>query len=207
MKKAVFDAGYDVVEKTSAIRIRSGAVDFHVDVVPGRFFDETKTDVWLHRTQGDKSRLKTNLDIHIEHVRQSGLQEVICLMKLWRDRYAMTELRTFAIELLTIKLLDAWKNKDLATQMRQMFGQLKEQARDVAIEDPANPGGNDLSELLPFGVRASLQAAATIALAAMDAGGLESVFGPLKVEDASRHAAVARAIAASKTATKPWCAT
>ena len=108
-KKVLVDAGYPVVEKTSAIRIRSDDVDFHVDVVPGRFFDNTKTDVWLHRTQGEKSRLKTNLDVHIEHVKKSGLQDAICLMKVWRERYAMTELRTFAIELLTIKLLDAVK--------------------------------------------------------------------------------------------------
>lgn len=205
VKKALVDNGYDVVEKTSAIRIRSGDVDFHVDVVPGRFFDNTKTDVWLHRTQGDKSRLKTNLDVHIEHVKESGLQNAICLTKLWRDRYAMTELRTFAIELLAIKLLDGLKNKDLPTQMREMFVQLKDRAQDVVIEDPANPSGNDLSDLLPFGVRASLQAAATTALSAIDAGGWESVFGPLTIDDASRNAAVARAVAASSTATKPWC--
>jgi hypothetical protein len=205
VKKALVDAGYTVVEKTSAIRIRSGDVDFHVDVVPGRFFDNTKTDVWLHRTQGDKSRLKTNLDLHIEHVKKSGLQDAICLMKIWRERYAMSELRTFAIELLTIKLLDGVKNKDLPTQMRELFVQLKEHARDVVIEDPANPGGNDLSDVLPIGVRAALEAAASSALSAVDAGGWESVFGPLKIDDASRNAAVARAVATSSTATKPWC--
>lgn len=204
VKRVLFDAGYDVVEKTSAIRIRSGNVDFHVDVVPGRFFDNTKTDVWLHRTQGTKERLKTNLDVHVDHVKTSELQDCICLMKIWRDRHVMTELRTFAIELLTIKILDGCNEKGLPTQMRRLFEELKAHADDIVIEDPANPNGNDLSELLSDGLRALLKATATATLGAVDSGGWEKVFGPLKKASSSTGSALAGAVAASTTGTKPW---
>jgi tRNA nucleotidyltransferase (CCA-adding enzyme) len=90
---------YGVTKKTSAIRLRgSGDVDFHVDVVPGRFTDDTKSDAYLYRAIGEKSRLKTNLDLHIRHVRDSGVTEAIRLMKLWRERNAVA-IRSFAIEL------------------------------------------------------------------------------------------------------------
>src|SRR5437879_481691 len=54
---------YVVIPKSSAIRLQSQSYqDFHVDVVPGRFVDDKKEDAFLHRTTGEKKRLKTNLD-------------------------------------------------------------------------------------------------------------------------------------------------
>src|SRR6185369_18039134 len=62
---------YLVEEKKSALRIKSKAsdtygVDFHVDVVPGRFVDKSKTDAYIYQSLGDKKWLKTNLDTHIK---------------------------------------------------------------------------------------------------------------------------------------------
>ena len=52
-------------------------MDFHIDVVPGRFTDETKADAYLYQCGGDKKRLKTNLDVHLDHVRDSGVTDAI----------------------------------------------------------------------------------------------------------------------------------
>jgi hypothetical protein len=205
VKKALVNAKYNVIEKTSAIRVQStDKVDFHVDVVPGRFFDDTKTDVWLHRTSGNKERVKTNLDKHVEHVKSSGVQDAICLMKLWRDRYALSDFRTFALELLTIKLLDGWKKKDLDAQLRHVFEELRDKADTITIEDPANPEGNDLSELLSDSLRATLTNAALQTLAALDKDGWAKVFGPLKQEESDKAAALAAAVASTASRTKPW---
>jgi tRNA nucleotidyltransferase (CCA-adding enzyme) len=64
---------YFVVRKTSALRLESKSAStkgiyFHIDVVPGRFIDEEKVsdDVFLHQTMGEKVRLKTNLQKHID---------------------------------------------------------------------------------------------------------------------------------------------
>jgi len=61
---------YIVTPKTSALRLLSNSNQsrgtyVHVDVVPGRFTDDKKEDCYLHVSNGDKSRLKTNLDIQI----------------------------------------------------------------------------------------------------------------------------------------------
>jgi tRNA nucleotidyltransferase (CCA-adding enzyme) len=85
---------FAVERKTSALRVKDPSrkeakgfpEDLHIDVVPGRFVDAAEADVFLHRTTGDKERLKTNLDVHIEHIRDSGVRPAIRLMKLWNVR-------------------------------------------------------------------------------------------------------------------------
>ena len=44
-------------------------LDFHLDVVPGRFTDDTKSDCFLFQNGADKERLKTNLQVHIDPLR------------------------------------------------------------------------------------------------------------------------------------------
>src|SRR5438094_110137 len=57
---------YFVEPKSSALRLKDRSekthgVDFHIDVVPGRFTDGTKSDAFLYCSSGEKKRLKTNL--------------------------------------------------------------------------------------------------------------------------------------------------
>jgi tRNA nucleotidyltransferase (CCA-adding enzyme) len=84
----LLEKSYTVRRKRSALRLRSAdnKKDFKVDVVPGRYIDDTRTDVFLHQNEGDKERLKTNLEVHIRHIRDSGCTDVIKLAKLWRTR-------------------------------------------------------------------------------------------------------------------------
>lgn len=204
VKNVLDGAGYRTLEKTSAIRIHGrDDADFHVDVVPGRFFDESQTDVWLHRTEGTKGWLKTNLDVHIDYVRNSGKQDAICLMKLWRHRLALDSFRTFALELITIKLLRGWTGKDLDDQLRHVFEELVEYAESIVIEDPAN-ANNDLSGLLDLSLRGQLKVGAQQALVAVAQGDWERVFGPLTSGESAKRSSVAAAVAATTMRTKPW---
>jgi len=64
--KGALEKEYYVTPKTSALRLKSKdqqtkGLDFHIDVVPGRFVDSSKGDAFLHQAQGKKERLKTNL--------------------------------------------------------------------------------------------------------------------------------------------------
>lgn len=167
---------YKVREKTSAVRVLGDDdVDFHVDVVPGRFTDDSESDAFLHRTSGKKERLKTNLEKHVEHVRGSGLNDVICLMKLWRERQGI-EIRTFPLELLVLEILKKKRTLSLDDQLRHLWVELRDHADDVKIEDPANPTGNDLSEIFGEKERESLAANAALALEAVEAGKWDEVF-------------------------------
>lgn len=194
--------------KGSAIRLRSREVsgsgqDFHIDVVPGRFFDDSATDTWLYQNVPGRERLKTNLDVHIKHVQKSGVRDAIRLLKLWRVENGMN-IRNFALELLVIDLLQGRKAVSLPTQLRYVFEQFRDHAADLCVEDPANPDGNDLAELLNDSVKCSLETHAALALQAVDNGGWAQVFGPAPEQE--RAVALRRAAEAVPAASRhePW---
>lgn len=192
---------YWTERKGSAIRLRSRddrRADFHIDVVPGRFVSGKEGDVHLYRSNGDKKYLKTNLETHVSHVQDSGVVPSIRLMKLWVKRRGVA-IKTFALELLVIKLLDDdQRTKGLPAQLEQILIEFRDRAESLCIVDPAN-SNNDLSELLNTTVRWSLDYAARSTLEAVDAHGWSEVFGP--VEQKERAAALA--VIASSVNVKP----
>jgi hypothetical protein len=172
---------YLITRKPSALRLKSKdvnqwAADFHIDVVPGRFIDEKNEDVFLYRSSGEKGRQKTNLDVHIEHVKNSGVTDAIRLEKLWRARNFLS-VRHFVLELLTIELLKGKKLLDLPEQLKHVWTELRDNVEEVTIEDPANPTGNDLSELFNATIRQELSSTARRTLELIERSGWEAVFG------------------------------
>lgn len=200
---------YFVIPKASALRLTdlrpaNRGVDFHIDVVPGRFTDDSKTDAYLYLSTGEKGRLKTNLDLHIEHVRDSGVTDAIRLVKLWKVRNGIG-LKSFVLELLVIKLIQEKKKVGLASQLEHIWAELRDGIKDVSVEDPANPTGNDLSELLNDGVKAELAAVARRTLSLIEESGWEAVFGPVEEKAATdKKENLIRAAAAVATSSKPW---
>jgi hypothetical protein len=198
---------YAVEAKTSVIRLRSmsstGPWDLHIDVLPGRFTDESEGDCFLYQANAEKCRLKTNLDVQIAHVQNSGVIPAIRLLKLWKVR-RMLGLKQFIFELLVIKELRSVRKDSLADQLVHFWQVLRDTDEPIAIEDPANPYGNDLSGLLAAAWPDLSQAAATT-LRQLDRFGWQQIFGAV-----SRSAALdtseklRRAAASVATPTKPW---
>jgi tRNA nucleotidyltransferase (CCA-adding enzyme) len=192
---------YDVLRKRTALRLRNKQkVDFHIDVVPGRFTDDKKEDCFLHQEGGDKDRLKTNLDVHIAHIRDSGFVDAIRVLKLWKARKSI-DVKQFAFELLIVKLLKGSK-KSLPEQVKLVWTELRDRSEPVAIEDPANPAGNDLSDLLSS-VWSELSSVAKSTLSTLETSGWEAIFGKISSGDDKSHKAE-RAAAVVTTATRPW---
>lgn len=201
---------YLVIPKTSALRItdlnpQNLGVDFHIDVVPGRFTDESKTDAYLYLLRGEKGRLKTNLDVHIAHVRDSGVTDAIRLTKLWKVRNGIN-LKSFPLELLVIKLLKDKKGSGLSTQLEHIWTELRDGIGRLTVEDPANPSGNDLSALLNDSVKSELASVARRTLSLIEEEGWDTVFGPVGEEkDAGKKETLVRAAVTSvATPSKPW---
>lgn len=195
---------YTVETKTSAIRLRnpSDLSYSHVDVVPGRFFDDTKTDTWLHRTSGDKCRFKTNLDIHIETIRDSGLRPLIRLFKYWAMRNGIV-CSTFVLELLVIELGAEVKSKSLVDQVVHVLSCFRDKSASLAVEDPANPTGNDLSEKLNE-MRYLLQFHAIQSLKSIGDEDWVAVFGDAQSEE-EKIAALKSVSVHVKERSEPWC--
>lgn len=178
---------YVIEPRRSAIKLLAANDDdpiyVHVDVVPGRYFDEEEGDVWLHQTRGDDQRLKTNPDKQIEHVQESGVREAIKLAKLWREEYGFM-LPTFVLELLVIDLLEDMEDEPLTDQMEEFWTQLRER-EELVVVDPGNEHGNDLSDILDAAAKANLTNAAKWALDKVEADDWEAIFG--EVEERSKE--------------------
>jgi len=203
---AALQTDYVVTAKKSALRLydQQGA-DFHIDVVPGRFTDDTKTDVFIHQAEGEKSRLKTNLQVHIDHIAGSGVTDAIKLMKLWAIRNAV-QIKTFALELAVVELLSGKSTKDLESQIVHALTELRDSVDSIHIEDPANPTGNDLSALLDEGVRKQLSHIAGNTLLTIDADNWEGVFGQVSdLAESEMLTSFSVAASESPAESRPWC--
>ena len=199
---------YIVEPKGSALRIKGCdpvnlGVDFHIDVVPGRFTDDTKTDAYLYQSGGDKTRLKTNLDVHLDHVRNSGVIDAIRIAKLWRVRNGLP-VRTFVLELAVIKLLKDQKTKCLSAQMEHFWTELRDNPANLCIEDPANPNGNDLSKCLDDNLKSQLASAAKRTLEQIKSSDWEVVFGNVQKQEKAARIEILRSAAAVATPSRPW---
>jgi hypothetical protein len=196
---------YIVEEKTSALRLLPkdlNGSDPHIDVVPGRFTDDSKTDCYLYQNGGDKERLKTNLDTHIAHVRNSGVLDAVCLLKLLRVRKNLS-VKQFVWELLAIELLKDHKKKDLPTQLDHVLQSIADAETAITVEDPANPSGNDLMPFLSS-VWSELRNAANSVLDTVASDGWEAIFGAVDTAKAARISRLTAAVQSVRTPIQPW---
>ncbi len=197
---------YRTASKGVAVRLLDAEkdTDFHVDVIPGRFIDGKQGDAFLYPSSTDKERLQTNLTIHVEHVRDSGVVDAIRLLKLWKVRRAIG-VKTFALELLTIDILDGKANLTLPNQLKRVWTEFRDNMDTLNITDPAN-SNNDLSEMLNDRVRKQLQDQARQTLETIEDGGWVAVFGEVD-EDAAKAVkieALRRIATSSPAPAKPW---
>lgn len=197
---------YHVVIKPTAIRLQNKSqeklgIDCHIDVVPGRFVDGNTGDAYLHKSSGDKKYFKTNLKIHISHVRNSGLIDQIKLLKYWKIRFGLSIVKTFILELLVIEILKNFKGKSLDESLIYFWSEVEENIDTITIEDPANPYGNDLSPIFDASVKTALKSAASLSKKLADENKWEQIFG--KVEQPSKLITVASIEAVASTFRNP----
>ncbi len=81
------------------------------------------------------------------------------------------------LELLIIEMLKHKKSLGLPEQLKHVWTELRDNIDDVTIEDPANPTGNDLSELFNSSIKLELSTRARTALDLIERYGWEQVFG------------------------------
>src|SRR5262249_31033717 len=134
--------------------------------------------------EGDKDRLKTNLEVHISHIRDSGCTDVIKLAKLWRTRNDI-RMKTFPLELLVIEVLDADNSGNLEAQFTRVLEAFADDIDSPSIEDPANSSGNDLSSCLTDELRDQLANTARDTLDTVEGEGWEAVFGKIEARASS----------------------
>lgn len=137
---------------------------FHIDVVPGRAVDGTFKYANLYRSDRDSS-LQTSIKVHIDTVRNSGRQDVIRLMKLWRLKKNVPFNKSLALELITIDGCKGTRVGELENPLISALVYVRDNITKVRLVDPANTN-NILSDELSAWDKSQIQSAADAAVKA-----------------------------------------
>lgn len=174
---------YFVQPKKSALRLKNkeNKNDFHIDIAPGRFVEKDNGDAYLFQEGAEKSRLKTNPDMHISYIKNSKLTDIIKLLKIWNNKNGV-EIKTFVLELLILKELKDRKDKSLSENLKYFWEEIKDKVDNIAVEDPAN-SNNDLSGIFNDSVKQSIKLIAEIALNNIKNDEWENIFGQIEDDD------------------------
>jgi len=202
---------YWVTPKTSALRIQKVGddktnIDYHIDVVPGRFINDKEQDTFLYVAYGGGSRKQTNLEKHREFISISGCVHIIKLGKLWKVRNHIN-LRTFLLELLVVKCLEGSTVKDdLQRSFKKILEYLRDNISNIKLEDPANTN-NIVSENWSEAERAVISSKAKESLEIID----EDVDKPdkwreiFKEPKSDKHISASSIVITKERLSKPWC--
>ena len=198
---ALLNQPYDVVPGTTSLRLyQQGARrDLKVDLVPGRYTESDDGTVYLHQNGGEVNWLKTNPDMHIEHVTESGVVEALCGLKTWRVRNGVKSMRQFPFELLCIDLLQPLKRKTIEEQVSGVLEGIASTDTPPRVEDPANKD-NDVSKRLKEGW-GDLRSAAQSSLGRANQGWASVLGIPPEPANVDTLHAMARSVSVQ---TKPW---
>jgi hypothetical protein len=192
---------YRVTPKTTALRVSDAERDLKIDVVPGRFIDEKKADAFVHQHEGTKEFLKTNLDVHIGHIRDSGVVPEVRLAKLWRPCVGIL-VRTFPLDLVTVRFLKDTSKTGLDARLTYLMQRIRDDIASVSIEDPAN-SNNDLSEALSAETRRAMATAARSTLQTVERQGWSGIFSRLST-GSDKSSALRASVQSTTTAPRPW---
>lgn len=212
--KAALSEHFTIEPKTSALRIKSlngsdSPVDYHIDVVPGRFIVDSK-DVYLHLASAEGGYIKTNLKTHIDHIKNSGQQDIIRLMKLWKVRNRLN-FRTFVLELMVVHALKGTGATGNAKKVQEVLTFIRDNMTTVRLEDPAN-SDNVVTELLTSSEKllaATLAGEAITRLEAVEEGEEDEKVGAwqwiFKEEATGKQARTSTPLIVRREPPKPWC--
>jgi hypothetical protein len=119
-----------------------------VDLIPGRKLSGNTNDhnLWKHKQQ---TTIKTNVNQHINLVKNSGRVDEIKLIKIWRELNNI-EFPSIYLELAVIEALKGNRIGDLANNVIAVLNFLSSQEfRDKSFVDPANSANIISNDITP----------------------------------------------------------
>lgn len=118
-----------------------------IDITPGKRINQQAfrngkyyTDHYIY-SRKNNANTKTNIQTHIDLVRNSGLANEIMILKIWRDCHAL-ELPSIAIEIITTEVLKNNITYSLYNNIKKVIEALRDSITTRKIIDPANSVNN-----------------------------------------------------------------
>jgi len=140
------------------IRLRSSGLN--VDVIPACRDHETSGNLLFNKRSGHA--VSTDIARHIHLVANSGRQQEICALKIWRERMSL-DFPSLYLECTVLQALETERFGQLADNVLSVLRDLSHRFEQAVVLDPAN-GDNILSNDLAANDKKAIAAAARDAL-------------------------------------------
>ena len=114
-----------------------------IDLVPGRKQSGNTTDHSLYRSKA-RTWTQTNIDKHINTVRNSGRLDEIRALKIWRALHGL-DFPSFYLEMTVINALSGKRSAGIASNVVSVLQYLQDDFTTATVIDPAN-SNNKLSD-------------------------------------------------------------
>ena len=119
---------------TGEVSVRMTCKKLNVDLIPS--YREGKSgNILFNKRSGEE--VHTDIAQHIHLVGNSGRQQEICALKIWRERNGL-EFPSFLVELVTLQALEGERFGQLAENIRCVLRYLGSRLEKAIIRDPAN---------------------------------------------------------------------
>ncbi|HBR21519.1 MAG TPA: nucleotidyltransferase [Nitrospiraceae bacterium] len=129
------NSGYSGARKQNvSIHVNHNGID--MDLVPAVHLGGNTEDHWLYVNKANRERTKTNVNDHVELVRNSGRVNEIIVTKIWRKNHNL-DFPSFYLELAVIEALK-YKRSGLAVHFLAVLDYLSNGFSSARFVDPAN---------------------------------------------------------------------
>src|SRR5579872_1112673 len=128
------EKGYKPRRQNVSLTIRVNGYD--VDLVPAKRQNRFGDDHSLYRRRAG-TWTKTNVSVHIKQVWQSGRQDEIRILKLWRQQKGL-DFPSFYLELTAIDALSGQTHGVLSQNVWKVFEYFRDSFVNSRVIDPAN---------------------------------------------------------------------
>lgn len=234
MADAVFNFFNDEFEdddlvkyKTRKQRVSTGITfvidgdEIQMDIVPGRelnaddYVETNRLNLYVRpKLLQVASTTQTNIQKHIDLVKgKNSERSIIRLLKVWKTNKNNTRVKSFFVELITIKAFEKCTNipSGIWEQLEMVLAFIRDNVKTIRLEDPAN-SNNVVSDTMTDSEKENLHWDMKLMLEsiASSADNLKSYF-PVnddfyeEEEDEEDKESAALDIARSGVVQKPWC--
>jgi hypothetical protein len=193
--------------------------EIQMDIVPGRelkvddYQDTNRLNLYVRPALLDEgSSTQTNIQKHIDLVKGKGDERnVIRLLKVWKVNSSKSSVKSFLLELITIRAFDNCSNipTGLWGKLKMVMEYIKDNIESIRLEDPAN-FNNVVSDTMTDSEKQQLSSEMEFILSQIisNEDSLKYYF-PVNNEffdkEEEKKKAAALEVARSGVVSRPWC--
>ena len=136
---------HDLRPHTRDVSIRLQNKVFSVDLIPAYRDRETGRTALFNKRSGNV--VHTDVARHVHLIANSGRQQEICAIKIWRERMSL-DFPSLYLELMVLRALGSERFGQLADNILAVFRHLSSKFEQSVVADPSNSDNilsNDLS--------------------------------------------------------------